>query len=75
MPTRAERIHQKESYAKRQAKIASAHGVPVKSVKHAEHSAMTCGSSNCVMCGNPRKMFHDTTIQEKSFSQTEVWQD
>lgn len=69
MTTRAERIHQKEVYAKRQKKIASQHNLDVKSEKHVEKSAMTCGSSKCVMCGNPRKMFSELTIQEQRMFQ------
>ena len=69
MITRAERIHQKETYAKRQKKIATQHGIDVKSEKHVEKSALTCGSSNCVMCGNPRKMFSELTIQERRMFQ------
>ena len=28
-------------------------------------SGMTCGSSTCMMCGNPRKFFGERTIQEQ----------
>lgn len=64
------RIQQKESYAKRQAKIAKAHHFPApKSTKHCETSATTCGSSNCVMCGNPRKFWKELTIQERRLFQ------
>jgi hypothetical protein len=69
---RGTRIHQKEVYAKKQAKIARMYGSPIKSEKHAETSAMTCGDSNCVMCGNPRKTFNDLTKQEKSMFQNEL---
>jgi hypothetical protein len=31
----------------------------------AKISFCTCGNSNCVMCGNPRKFFGDVTIQEQ----------
>ena len=30
---------------------------------------MNCGNPNCVLCGNPRKVFKDKTIQEKRFEQ------
>lgn len=72
----SKRIHQKENYIKKQTKIAKAHGMSVKlGQEHrlAKHSATTCGDSNCVMCGNPRKFFGDPTIQEKSFNQTSKW--
>lgn len=70
------RIQQKENYIKKQTKIAKAHGFPVKQGEEhrfAKHSAATCGDSNCVMCGNPRKFFGEPTIQEKSFKQTSKW--
>ena len=69
MTTKAERIAQKEAYAKRQAQIAKQHGCKVKSTKHATTSAVTCGNPDCVMCGNPRKMWNEKTIQEKRFEQ------
>lgn len=74
----SKRIHQKETYIKKQTKIAKAHGFEVKlGEEHylAKHSATTCGDSNCVMCGNPRKFFKDPTIQEKRFFQTSKWID
>lgn len=66
------RILQKESHIHRQLKIAKAHNIPVDEPHMlAKHSATTCGDSNCVMCGNPRKFFGDPTIQEKRFYQRE----
>lgn len=72
------RIHQKETYIKKQTKIAKSHGLEVKlGEEHylAKHSAVTCGNSNCVMCGNPRKFLNEKTIQEKRFEQLELWED
>lgn len=74
----AKRIQQKERYIKKQVKIAKSHGFEVKQGeehRYAKHSATTCGDSNCVMCGNPRKFFKERTIQEKKFIQTETWND
>lgn len=34
-----------------------------------KHHAMNCGNPNCVMCGNPRKMFKELTTQEKRMYQ------
>lgn len=34
-----------------------------------KHHAMNCGQSGCVMCGNPRKIFNELTIQEKRLFQ------
>lgn len=36
-------------------------------------SGMTCGNPDCVMCGNPRKIFKEKTIQEKSIEQDRLW--
>lgn len=69
----SKRILQKETYARKQARIAKSKGMTVKSLKHCETSAMTCGNSNCVMCGNPRKTFSELTVQEQSFAQTQSW--
>lgn len=33
--------------------------------RYAKVSFCTCGNSKCFMCGNPRKVFGDVTIQEK----------
>lgn len=74
----SKRIHQKETYVKKQVKIAKSHGFPVKAGQEhrlAKHSATTCGDPNCFMCGNPRKFFKELTIQEKKFIQTETWDD
>lgn len=29
-----------------------------------KHKALNCGNPDCVMCGNPRKMFGQKTLQE-----------
>ncbi len=66
------RKQQKENYIHKQLKIAKAHNIPVDTPHTlAKHSATTCGDSNCVMCGNPRKFFKEPTIQERRFDQRE----
>lgn len=71
----SKRIHQKENHIKKQTKIAKAYGIDVKEPhKFAKQCVMNCGNPNCVMCGNPRKVFKDKTIKEKSFEQTQMWQ-
>jgi hypothetical protein len=73
MTTHAERIHQKEVYAKKQASIARAHKFPgPKSTTHAATSATTCGDSDCACCGNPRKFFGELTIQERRMYQDAI---
>ena len=72
----SKRILQKENYVKKQLKISKAHGITVAEPHTLQdHSALTCGDSNCVMCGNPRKFFNEPTIQEKSFIQKQLWID
>ena len=67
------RILQKKNHIHRQLKIAKAYNIPVEEPHVlAKHSATTCGDSNCVMCGNPRKFFGAPTIQEKRFYQKEL---
>ena len=70
------RLYADEVHIAKQAKIAKAYGFPIKAgEEHRLHkkSGTTCGDSNCVMCGNPRKFFKEPTIQEKKFAQTEAW--
>ena len=54
----------------KQRKIAQAHGF-ITGPEHrlAKIHATTCGDSNCVMCGNPRKFFGEPTTQEKRLFQ------
>lgn len=69
------RRHRDESAIKRQIKIAKQHGFhPNTDVirqphRLAKHHALNCGDSNCVLCGNPRKVFKELTAQEKRFYQ------
>ena len=75
----SKRLHNEESAIKKQTKIALQHGanrVEVEKEQHryAKHHAMDCGDPDCVMCGNPRKFFKEKTKQEKSFEQTDKWQ-
>jgi hypothetical protein len=68
----SKRLHKEEAVIKRQTKIAKAHGFPTgPEHRLAKVHATTCGDSNCVMCGNPRKFFGEKTIQERKFEQKE----
>lgn len=72
----SKRIQQKKNYVKKQAKIARSYGIEVPAGQEhrlQDHSAMNCGNSNCVMCGNPRKTFKELTIQEKRLFQERAW--
>jgi hypothetical protein len=69
----SKRIHAKETAVKKQTKIAKAFGIEVKEPhKFAKHHAMDCGTPGCILCGNPRKVWKEETIQEKRFKQDEV---
>ena len=69
----SKRIHAKETVIKKQTKIAKANGIDVKEPhKFAKHHAMDCGHPGCIMCGNPRKVWKEETIQEKRFKQEKV---
>ena len=64
------RRHRDESAVKKQTEIARAYGVPVTEPhKFAKHHAMNCGNPGCMLCGNPRKIFNEPTIQERRFDQ------
>ena len=64
----SKRIHQKNTSVKKQVHIAKEYGLPVDTPhKFAKHHAMDCGNPECTMCGNPRKIWKEKTIQEKRF--------
>lgn len=74
------RLHAKARAIKRQMRIRQAHSFGVNGMsesgakydqphRYHKRSGMTCGNSNCVMCGNPRKFFNERTIQEKRMMQ------
>lgn len=74
------RIQKKINYMLRQLKIRSFFGFEGCSSKKDMHrfhktSGLTCGNSNCFMCGNPRKFNKERTLQEKKFMQTKNWTD
>ena len=59
-----------ENAVKRQKRIADSHGFPTgPEHRLGKVHATTCGDSNCVMCGNPRKFFGEPTVQEKRMFQ------
>lgn len=70
----SKRIHAKETAVKKQTKIAKAFGIEVKEPhKFAKHHALDCGHPGCIMCGNPRKVWKQDTIQEKRLKQPELY--
>jgi hypothetical protein len=66
------RIQQKNRHIARQVRIRQAHKFPAINTgkidsphRYHKKSGVTCGDSNCVMCGNPRKFFKELTMQER----------
>jgi ribosomal protein L44E len=66
---RQKRFQQKNRHIDRQSDIYShiMKSEPKNRHKFHKKNALTCGNSNCYMCGNPRKFFNEKTIQEKRF--------
>ena len=75
---RSRRLHQEQAAIKRQIQIAKTNHTPDTYIaephRYHKHHVMNCGNTKCHMCGNPRKMFKDKTIQELSFEQTDKWE-
>lgn len=70
----SKRILQKKSYVEKQVKIAKQKNVPVDEPHRLQdHAVMNCGNPKCILCKNPRKIFKEKTIKEKSFEQTAAW--
>lgn len=66
----SKRLLKDENAVKKQTKIAKSHGMPTgPEHRLAKVHATTCGDSNCVMCGNPRKFFGEATVQEQRLFQ------
>jgi hypothetical protein len=62
------RISKKRSAAIKQVKIAKAHGItPREYHRYSKHHSMNCGRPHCMLCTNPRRIWGDTTLQEKKF--------
>jgi hypothetical protein len=70
----SKRLHQKQNHVAKQAKILKQYGVPNEEPHRlAKRHALNCGNPKCLMCGNPRKMWHEMTIQErKHFQEMEI---
>lgn len=66
----SKRLLNDENAVKKQVKIAKSVGMPTdKPHKFAKHHALDCGNPNCIVCGNPRKLFKELTTQEKRLFQ------
>ena len=72
----SKRLLQKNNYIKKQLKIARAHGMEIKRGQEhrlQDHAALNCGRPSCMLCSNPRRVWKEKTIKEKSFEQTKNW--
>ena len=66
----SKRIHQKQTHIAKQVKIAKEYGIDVKKPhRFAKHNALDCGVPGCPLCGSPRKVNNEPSIQEKRFDQ------
>jgi hypothetical protein len=59
-----------ENAVKRQTRIAQSRGITVTEPhKFAKRHAMDCGQPGCMLCGNPRRIFQELTVQERRMMQ------
>jgi hypothetical protein len=66
----SKRLLKDENAIKKQTKIAKQYGSNVEEPhRFAKHHAMNCGDPNCAICSNPRRIWKEKTIQEKSFDE------
>lgn len=77
---RSKRLHSDETHIKKRQKILKAKSFPNHLIVKQPHrlhkvTGMNCGKPNCCLCGNPRKVFHERTVQEQSFEQDKLWSD
>ncbi len=65
---KSKRLHNKRVKIEKQIKIAKSAGLEVKDPnRFSKHHATNCHTKNCPMCGNPRRVFKEKTMQEKKF--------
>lgn len=73
----SKRRHKDQASMERQYQIHKQNGLDpnLQYEKHrfAKHHAMDCGNSSCTVCGNPRKIYKQKSIQEKRFDQPEIY--
>lgn len=74
----SKRIHKTSSRIKKQQSIALSHAgedlaykkkIMDEAGRFAKHHAMDCGDPKCFICGNPRKVLNELTVQEKRLFQ------
>lgn len=76
----SKRLHDDETHIKKRQRLLKAKSAyfpdhKVDKQPHRLHkvTGMNCGNPNCVMCGNPRKVFKELTIQEQKFYQERLY--
>lgn len=70
----SKRLLQKHKFVKKQERLAKTYGLDVEEAhRYQKRNVLNCGNPNCVMCANPRKIFKEKTVKEKSFEQTSDW--
>lgn len=72
----SKRLLQKHNHIEKQARIGKAYGIKVDHDdlhRYQKRNMLNCGNPKCIMCSNPRKVFKEKTIKEKSFEQTKLW--
>ena len=72
----SKRRHHTESAINRQLEIAKAYKVPVtEKHRYAKHNILNCGQKGCIFCSNPRSLFGEKTLKEKSFEQRRLYEE
>lgn len=70
----SQRLLRKRAAVRKQMQIAKAHNMPIKNQhRFSKQHAMDCGRPGCMLCSNPRRIWKEQTVQEKSFEQTGGW--
>jgi hypothetical protein len=65
-----------ENAINRQVEIAKTYNVPVtEKHRYAKHNVLNCGQKGCIFCANPRKLFDEKTLKEKSFEQRRLYEE
>lgn len=70
----SKRIQQKQNHLNKQLDLAKAYRMTVEEPhRYQKQHLLNCGIPKCIICSNPRKIFKEKTIKEKSFEQSKLW--
>jgi hypothetical protein len=68
------KMQKTQNHINKQLRIAKTSDLDVSQPhRYAKMKALNCGDPKCFMCANPRKVWGEKTMQEKSFEQTLKW--